>query len=65
MMNGLCGVGGKLVKIVQDDGVSLRNKEDEKLSWKETYKAMSKEQEDWGDFEVTLADGLERLGYGG
>jgi hypothetical protein len=65
MMNGLCSIGGTLVKIVQDDGVSLRNQEGGKLSWEETYKAMSKEQEDWGDFEVTLADGLKRLDYGG
>ncbi|WLE95926.1 MAG: hypothetical protein QTN59_14725 [Candidatus Electrothrix communis] len=64
-MNGLCGVGGTLVKIFRDDGMLLRKKENGKLSWEETYKAMSKEQEDWGDFEVILSDGLKRLDYGG
>ncbi len=42
-----------------DDGILLRKQEDKKLSWEETYKAMSEEQEDWSDFNVTVADGLE------
>lgn len=29
------------------------------LSWKETYQAMAQEKEDWSDFDVTIADGLE------
>jgi hypothetical protein len=38
----------------------LRKKQhDEKLSWDATYKAMSKEQEDWSDFDSVLGDGLE------
>ncbi|MCI5221999.1 MAG: AbrB/MazE/SpoVT family DNA-binding domain-containing protein [Candidatus Electrothrix sp. AR4] len=40
-------------------GLFLRKQEDDKLSWEETYKAMSEEQEDWSDFNVTVADGLE------
>ena len=34
-------------------------KEDGKISWEETYKAMAKEQEGWEEFEETLLDGLE------
>ena len=37
----------------------LRKKEDSKLSWEDTYKAMAKEKEDWDDFGTTLLDGLE------
>ena len=29
------------------------------LSWKETYLAMAAEKEDWSDFDVTAADGVE------
>lgn len=42
------------------DGLLLRKQEDEKkLSWADTCKAMSKEQEDWSDFDAASADGLE------
>jgi len=42
-----------------DKGLLLRKKDDNKLSWKETYKAMANEKEEWDDFEATLLDGLE------
>ena len=42
-----------------DRGILLRSKEDDKLSWTDTYKAMAKEDEDWNDFDSTLLDGLE------
>jgi antitoxin MazE len=42
-----------------DSGLFLRKQEDAKMSWEDTYKAMSQEQEDWSDFDVTLEDGLE------
>jgi len=42
-----------------DKGILLRNKEDDKLSWTDTYKAMAKEDENWDDFDSTLLDGLE------
>ncbi len=32
-----------------------------KLSWADTARAMAKEAEDWSDWEVTVADGLEQL----
>ena len=41
------------------EGILLHRKKDKKLSWEDTYKSMSKEKEDWNDFDVTLMDGLE------
>ena len=40
-------------------GLLLRKKEDNKLSWEDTYKAMAIENEDWDDFDSTLLDGVE------
>ena len=42
-----------------DRGLLIRNKEETKLSWEETYKAMADETENWDDFDTTLLDGLE------
>jgi len=42
-----------------DRGLLLRRKEEQKLSWEDTFKSMAAEKEDWGDFETTLLDGLE------
>ena len=42
-----------------ETGLFLRKQEDNKLSWEETYKAMSEEQEDWSDLNITVGDGLE------
>ena len=42
-----------------DRGLLLRKKEESKLSWEDTYKAMADEKEQWDDFETTLLDGLE------
>lgn len=57
----------KIVPIGNSQGIRLlkavllRKQEDEKkLSWADTYKAMSKEQEDWSDFDAVSADGLEK-----
>ena len=40
-------------------GLLLRKKENNKLSWEDTYKAMAIENEDWDDFDTTLLDGVE------
>ena len=32
---------------------------DNKLSWDETYKEMAKEKEDWSDFDLITADGID------
>jgi antitoxin MazE len=42
-----------------DQGILLRQMDNAKLSWEETYREMAQEQEDWEDFENTLLDGLE------
>lgn len=53
------GLTGSLVLEETDHGLLLRKKHDDKLSWDDTYKAMSKEDEDWSDYDATLLDGLE------
>lgn len=42
-----------------DRGLLLRKKDDSKLSWEDTFKAMAEEKEDWDDLDTTLLDGLE------
>lgn len=46
-----------------DKGLLLRNKEESKLSWEDTYKIMANEKENWDDFNTTLLDGLEDDGF--
>jgi antitoxin MazE len=53
------GFKNSLVLEETDSGILLRNKEENKLSWADTYKAMAAEDEHWDDFDVTLLDGLE------
>ncbi len=38
----------------------MRKKDDNQLSYEETYKAIAQAQEDWSDFDETLLDGLEK-----
>ena len=47
-----------------DRGLLLRNKDDNRLSWEGTYKAMADEGESWDDFDATLLDGLEDEDFG-
>ena len=42
-----------------DRGLLIRSKEENKLSWGETYQTMASEKENWDDFDTTLFDGLE------
>jgi len=53
------GLSNSLLLEETDEGLLLRKKEDSKLSWEDTYKAMADEKEDWVDFDTTLFDGLE------
>ena len=41
-----------------EDGVFLRGRDSEKMSWEDTYKAMAAEAEDWSDLEVAVSDGI-------
>lgn len=43
----------------KEDGILIKNNiSQNKLSWEETYKAMSKENENWNDFDSTISDGI-------
>ena len=53
------GWSDSLVLQETEEGIFLYDKEKNKLSWKETYRAMANEQEDWSDLDVTLANGLD------
>jgi antitoxin MazE len=41
-----------------EQGLLLKKKESDKLSWEDTYKDMAREKEDWSEFDGTLLDGL-------
>lgn len=53
------GFSESVVLEEKEEGVLLHKKEDNKLTWEETFKSMAKEKENWNDFDVTLMDGLE------
>ena len=58
------GLSDSLVLEETEQGILLRKKREDKLSWEETFKAMTKAGEDWTDFDSTLLDGLEEPGVG-
>ncbi len=53
------GLNNSLLLEETDKGLLLRKKEDNKLSWEDTYKATANAKEDWDDFDTTLLDGLK------
>ena len=53
------GFNNSLLLEETDRGLLLRNKEDDKISWEDTFRAMASEKEDWDDFDTALLDGLE------
>lgn len=44
----------------REEGLLLRGKQDQRLPWEDTYKAMALEHEDWSDIDTTLNDGLAK-----
>ena len=58
------GLNNSLLLEETDRGLLLLKKEDSKLSWENTYKAMANEKEDWDEFDTTLLDGLEDEDFG-
>ena len=42
-----------------ESSVVLRGEKTQHLSWEETYRAMAAESEDWSDFDIAIADGLD------
>ena len=53
------GFADSLVLEETAQGLLLRKKQEEKLSWGDTYKAMAKVHEEWSDLDATLLDGLD------
>ncbi len=45
---------------VRDDGILLRRRKTRLLDWEETFKEAAREREDWSDFDVAVADGLDQ-----
>ena len=43
----------------REEGLLLRSKKDNRLSWEETYQDMARHHEDWRDMDTAVADGLE------
>ena len=44
----------------QENGILIKaDVPKNKLSWEDTYKAMGKANEDWNDWETTVADGID------
>lgn len=55
------GFADSLLLEETETGLLLKSKkEDSRISWEETYKAMAKEQEGWEEFDETLLDGLDQ-----
>ncbi len=52
------GLKSSLLIEETDRGLLLRNKDERKSSWEDTYKAMADEKEKWEDFDQALLDGL-------
>ena len=53
------GWGDSLILEETEEGIFLYSNEKNKLSWKETYRAMAADREDWSDLDTTVADGLD------
>ena len=53
------GWSDSLVLEERQEGVFLYSREKNKLSWKDTYRAMATDREDWSDLEATVGDGLD------
>ncbi len=58
------GFGDSLLLEETQQGLLLRKKDDDKLSWEETYKEMAEEKESWDEFDAILLDGLEEEDFG-
>jgi antitoxin component of MazEF toxin-antitoxin module len=54
-------IGESVLMEEKSDGILLRplGAQPEKLSWEDTARAMVRENEDWSEWDATLADGLD------
>lgn len=48
-----------VVPEAREEGLLLRGTQNKRVSWEETYRETAREDEDWSDFDTTLADGLD------
>ena len=57
------GIGDSLLMEERSDGILLRahGSAPARLSWEETARAMGADSEDWGAWDVAVADGLENV----
>jgi antitoxin MazE len=53
-------IGDAVLLEEREDGLLLRGKGDERLSWEDTYKDMAREREDFRDLDTTIGDGLDK-----
>jgi len=53
------GWGDSLLLEETEQGLFLHSTVTDKLTWKETYRAMAAENEDWSDLDTVVADGLD------
>ena len=53
------GWSDSLVLEETGDGIFLYGPKEDKLSWRDTYRAMATTDEDWRDLDATVADGLD------
>lgn len=53
------GIKEAIVLEVRAEGLLLRNRRDQRLSWADTFKETAREREEWGDLDAALADGLD------
>ena len=60
-------IGESVIMEERSDGILLRpaGPVQEKLSWEETAQAIANSQEDWGEWDATVADGLDSLPWDG
>ena len=53
------GWNDRLVLEELEESVVLRGEKTHNLSWEETSRAMAAESEDWSDFDIAIADGVD------
>ena len=53
------GWSDSLVLEETGDGIFLHGPKKDKLSWRDTYRAMTAADEDWRDLDATVPDGLD------
>ena len=53
------GWNDRLVLEELEESVVLRGEKTHNLSWEETSRARAAESEDWSDFDIAIADGVD------